>query len=190
MKTPFLLLALLCLFSNQIQAQAWQQQNPNFSSSTFIQEVVAPNSSAAWAYGFVYDSTGNFTYRSYSVSRTTTVGKAGKTWLSRILSRIFFQPLRPERRGCLDRLRRLRQRTEDPENYRRRAKLGGAAPRHDGLDQFYATSSTMPLDFSMATLMTGVRAIYQQQWRYFLGTGSPSRCATGPTRRVWMGELL
>ena len=76
MKTPFLLLVWLCLFSNQVQAQAWQQQNPNFSSSTFIQEVVAPTSSAAWAYGFVYDSTGNFTYRNYSVSRTADGGES------------------------------------------------------------------------------------------------------------------
>jgi len=60
MKTPLPVLALLCLFSNQINAQAWQQQNPNFPGSTFVQEVIAPAGSAAWAYGFEYGSTGNW----------------------------------------------------------------------------------------------------------------------------------
>lgn len=81
MKSIITTLCFVTIFCNVTShAQAWQTQDPNFSHKTTPYDVICPNATDAWAYGFEFDS--SYTYLSevnYTLSRTTD---SGQTWES------------------------------------------------------------------------------------------------------------
>lgn len=81
MKIIISTLSLIALIINvNLHAQAWQAQNPNFPNKTTPYDVICPNTTDAWTYGFEVDSaTLYFTEVNYTLSRTTD---SGETWES------------------------------------------------------------------------------------------------------------
>ena len=74
-------LTIIALIINvNLHAQAWQPQDPNFLYKTTPYDVICPNTSDAWTFGFEYDSSfTSFSQVNYTLSRTTD---SGQTWES------------------------------------------------------------------------------------------------------------
>ena len=78
-------------------AQAWQTQDPNFPYKTTPYNVICPNATDAWTYGFEVDSASQFyTEVNYTLSRTIN---GGVTWES-----ITFPHTEPGYFSCLSAL--------------------------------------------------------------------------------------
>ncbi|MBP9881844.1 MAG: T9SS type A sorting domain-containing protein [Chitinophagales bacterium] len=79
-----IIIATLCfvtlICNNAMHAQAWQTQDPNFPYKTTPFDVICPNTTDAWTFGFEYDSSfTSFSQVNYTLSRTTD---SGQTWES------------------------------------------------------------------------------------------------------------
>ena len=86
---------LIC--NTAIHAQAWQTQDPNFPYKTTPYNVICPNATDAWTYGFEVDSASQFyTEVNYTLSRTIN---SGVTWES-----IAFPHTEPGYFSCLSAL--------------------------------------------------------------------------------------
>jgi photosystem II stability/assembly factor-like uncharacterized protein len=81
MKIIISTLCYLTILCNGIShAQAWQAQIPNFPTKTTPYDVICPNATDAWAFGFEFDSSYSYlTEVNYTLSRTTD---SGQTWES------------------------------------------------------------------------------------------------------------
>ena len=86
---------LIC--NTAIHAQAWQTQDPNFPYKTTPYNVICPNATDAWTYGFEVDSASQYyTEVNYTLSRTIN---GGVTWES-----ITFPHTEPGYFSCLSAL--------------------------------------------------------------------------------------
>ena len=81
MKIVISTLSFIVLIINvKTHAQAWQLQDPHFPHKVTPYDVICPNRTDAWTYGFEIDSTTlYFTEVNYTLSRTTD---SGETWES------------------------------------------------------------------------------------------------------------
>ena len=68
-----IIIATLCfvtlICNNAMHAQAWQTQDPNFPYKTTPFDVICPNTTDAWTFGFEYDSSfTSFSQVNYTLS--------------------------------------------------------------------------------------------------------------------------